>query len=66
MTFYKTKSTKKPIMLAVTFLLSASIYTASAFAAESMILKCGLRAHLVKTEGCEAPSCRAPISSGIC
>ncbi len=38
MTIYKTKSTKKPIIFAVTFLLSATIYTASAFAADSVVL----------------------------
>jgi len=37
MTIYK-KSTKKPIVLAVTFFLSAAIYTASAFAADPVVL----------------------------
>lgn len=32
MTIYKTKSTKKPIILAVTFFLSATIYSVSSFA----------------------------------
>ena len=38
MTIYKTKSTKKPIILALTFFLSATIYNVSAFAADSVVL----------------------------
>lgn len=38
MTIYKTSRTKNPIILAVTFFLSATIYNVSAFAADSVVL----------------------------